>query len=86
MAKAYEADKDLDMTLGRCCCKFENERGAKCVKALDLLFPLNPPRWIFALWATFDGNKFPLYARMRLLSCWLFWVISLLAVIIYASY
>ena len=86
MAKAYKADRNIDMSTGRCCCKFENEKGAKCVKALDLLFPPNLPRWLFALWATFNSNRFPLYARMRLLSCWIFWVVSILLVIIYASY
>ena len=86
MAKAYQEDKDLDMTGGRCCCKIQNEKGAKCVKALDLIFLPNLPRWLFALWATIDGNRYPLYARMRMLSCWLFWVISLLIVVSHASY
>lgn len=85
MAKAYQADKNIDMSSGRCCCKFDNEKGAKCVKALDLICLPNLPRWLFALWATIDSNRFPLYARMRMLSCWLFWVVSILVVIIYAS-
>ena len=86
MAKAYAKDKDIDMTQGRCCCKCGNEKGAKCIHAIDMIFIPNLPRWLFAIWAIIDKNKFPLYARMRLLSCWFFWVVSLLSIIGYSSY
>ena len=86
MAKAYAEDKDIDLSHGRCCCKCDNEKGAKCIHILDLFFVTNLPRWLFALWAIIDTSKFPLYARMRLLSCWLFWMLGLLTVIIYCSY
>lgn len=85
LSRNYSQGKEVDTSLGKCCCKVKNEKGAKCVKALDLVFLPNLPRWIFALWATIDEEKFSLYARMRLISCWLFWVIGILCIILLAS-
>ena len=86
LSKRFALNKNVDISFGRCCGKYDNEKGAKCVKAMDLIFIPNLPRFIFALWATCDGDKFPLYARMRLLSCYVFWAISIFMVIGSASY
>ena len=85
LAKKFAQNQEVDTSLGRCCGKYDNETGAKCVKAIDLIFLPNLPRWALALWATIDEEKIPLYARTRLLSCWLFWIISLLIVLVSAT-
>ena len=85
LSRKFKQDKDVDLSLGRCCCKYDNVTGAKCVKAIDLIFLPNFPRWVFALWATINEDKFPVYARMRLLSCWIFWLVGLIIIVFITS-
>lgn len=63
------------MTRGRCCFTWPNEKGAHYVLLLDMLFIFNIPRWIFAIWTKFDQDRWPIYARMRLCSFYMFWLL-----------
>ena len=56
------------------------------MQIIDLLFLPNFPRWACAVWVVMDDSMVPLYARMRLVSWWVFWGLSLLTVISYASF
>ena len=69
------------MQKGRCCCKYPNEKGAKIVQIIDIIFIVNLPRWIFAVWAKVDDEKWLIYSRMRLVSFWVFWIVILLALV-----
>ena len=75
LSRKYSKNKNVDMSRGRCCFRYENESGARCVQVIDMLFIPNLPRWIFAIWARVDNDRWPIYARMRKLSFYLFWLI-----------
>ena len=47
-----------------------------------MIFIANPPRWLFAVWAKVDEDRWPIYGTMRLISFFLFWVAIVLSIII----
>ena len=65
LSKRFKLNKDVDMSMGRCCARYSNESGAKFIHIVDLIFVPNLPRWLFALWAKIDKDRYPMYARMR---------------------
>ena len=79
----YEKDKNVDVKKGRCCYKFENEKGAKAVRFFDIIFIPNILRWIFAVWAKVDEDRWPIYAKLRLISFWIIWPSVLLGIMLY---
>ena len=72
MTRKFKKNPQVDMTRGRCCCKYENEKGAKCVQIIDIIFLPNLLRWIFAVWAKVDDDRWVLYAKIRLVTFWIF--------------
>ena len=81
LTKKFKKNPQVDMTRGRCCCKYENEKGAKCVQIIDIIFLPNIIRWIFAVWAKVDDDRWVLYAKIRLVTFWIFWTLALGAII-----
>ena len=81
LTRKFKKNPQVDMTRGRCCCKYENEKGAKCVQIVDIIFLPNIIRWIFAVWAKFDDDRWVLYAKIRLVTFWIFWTLALGAII-----
>ena len=77
LTKKFQKNPYVDMTRGRCCCKYENEKGAKCVQIVDIIFLPNLPRWIFAVWAKVDDDRWVLYAKMRLVTFWISWTLAM---------
>ena len=61
------------MTKGRCCSKWENEKGAHMIHIIDIIFIANFLRWIFAVWAKVDQDRWPIYSRVRYCTFFLFW-------------
>ena len=47
-----------------------------------MIFIANPPRWLFAVWAKVDEDRWPIYGTMRLISFFLFWAAIVLSIII----
>ena len=74
MSRKYHENKNIDMTAGRCCFCYENGKGARCIQIVDIFFIFNLPRWFFAIWSKVDNDRWPIYARMRLVSFYLFWL------------
>lgn len=81
LSKKFNKNNDVDMTKGLCCCKYENAKGSKVIQILDILFFPNIPRWVFAVWSKVDSDRWPIYARMRGCTFYLFWALCLLGLI-----
>ena len=86
LSKQYKKNKKVDIEKGRCCCKYENKSGARCIQVLDIIFIANLPRWLFAVWSRVDNDRWPTYCRIRSLTFWLFWGLSIGGVIAYSFY
>ena len=71
----FAKNPNADVTKGRCCLKWTNEIGAYRIHTLDIVFFPNIFRWIFAIWARVDEERFGLYARVRLGTFYLFWLV-----------
>jgi len=69
------------MTKGKCCCKYENAKGAQIIHIIDIINVVNLPRWIFSVWAKVDMDRWPIYSRMRNLSFYFFWALCLFILI-----
>ena len=83
MVRKYQKNPNVDMTGGRCCCKkYDNYKGSRNVQIFDMIFIANLPRWIFAIWAKVDEEKWPIYGKVRFCSFFLFWGSIMLVVII----
>lgn len=54
LKKKFSANQEVDTSMGRCCCKIKNEKAAKIIMCLDLIFISNLPRWLFVAWAMYD--------------------------------
>lgn len=80
----FKNKPDEDISKGRCCCKYPNEKGAHIIHIVDILFVANFFRWIFAIWAKVDDHKISIYTRVRWCTFWLFWLI-LYAIVIGTS-
>ena len=86
IARKFQKNPKVDMTAGRCCCnKWDNLQGAKNVLLLDMIFIVNLPRWIFAVWAKVDDDRFPIYSKVRFGSLVVFWATFMLILIIETS-
>ncbi len=81
LSKKFNKNNNVDMTKGLCCCKYENAKGSKVIQILDILFFPNIPRWIFAVWSKVDNDRWPIYARMRGCTFYLFWALCLIGLI-----
>lgn len=53
---------------------------------MDIIFLVNLPRWLFAVWSRVDNDRWPTYARVRRLTFWLFWGLSICGVVAYSCY
>ena len=73
LKEKYERNPKLDVKKGRCCWKFENEKGAKAVRVIDIILVPNLPRWIFAVWAKVDEDRWPIYGKVRVITFWVVW-------------
>ena len=82
LAKKFKKNQNIDTSSGRCCGRYHNDKAGVIIHIFDLIFVANFPRWLFALWAILDSSRISMYARMRLLTFWLFWVVIFLLTII----
>ena len=82
LSARFAKNKDVDMSMGRCCGRYTNETGAKWIQIIDIIFLPNLLRCIFALWSLLDNERYPMYSKMRLLSFWFFWLFFLMTTIV----
>ena len=82
LSARFAKNKDVDMSMGRCCGRYTNETGAKWIQIIDIIFLPNLLRCIFALWSLLDNERYPMYSKMRLLSFWFFWLFLLMTTIV----
>lgn len=73
----------LKKPMGRCFERVSNETGVKWIQALDILFIVNVPRSIVALWALCKPARWLVYIRVRELTFFAFWPIALLTLVSY---
>jgi len=81
ITQIYSENPDLDLTQGRCCFCIEHNRGARYIHRMDIIFVPNLFRWIYAVWAKVDHERYPLYSRVRVYTFWFFWIAVLALVI-----
>ena len=83
LARKFNRNPKFDVSQGRCCFKkFDNDSGSKSIQVIDMIFIANLPRWVFAVWARVDEDRWPIYGKMRLVSFFLFWAAIILSIVI----